>query len=70
MALAEYVQQLEGKLAKQQADSAGHQGAQDSHTGGQPVLSLTSLPVLCRRAGEYVQPGPGYTVLREAFGLT
>lgn len=33
MALAEYVQELEGKLAKQQASSAGHQGAQGEHTG-------------------------------------
>ena len=33
MALAEYVQELEGRLAKQQASAAGHQGAQDAHTG-------------------------------------
>ncbi len=35
MALAEYVQELEGKLAKQQqANSASHQRPQSAVTGG------------------------------------
>ena len=43
MALAEYVQELEGKLAKQQADSPGQQGPHISPTGDQPMPSLPSL---------------------------
>ena len=43
MALAEYVQELEGKLAKQQADSPGQEGSQISPTGDQPMPFLPSL---------------------------
>ena len=42
MALAEYVQELEAKLAKQQqANSSGHQQAQTEDTGDWAYSSLT-----------------------------
>jgi len=48
MALAEYVQELEGKLAKQQARSAGQQEALNNLTGDLTNLLLEGLCERCQ----------------------